>query len=130
MARQRKLFPCFRLLYCSSCGRESQGSIRHALLLCLRYLHGPTFDLELGFGISPVPKENRAVMIAIVSAIGNHSAIYSSRLSPTSTAPRYTIGFASVACFTGAGSVLAAVVPFGFNYLKTTGRRLRERFSR
>lgn len=76
---------------------------------------------------APYPKEKRAVMVAIISSVGNLSAIYGSRLWPKTTAPRYIMGFASMTSFTGFACLLAALVPFGFKYLKTTGRTKAEK---
>jgi MFS family permease len=76
---------------------------------------------------APYPKEKRAVMVAIISSVGNLSAIYGSRLWPKTSAPAYTMGFASMASFTGVACALAAFVPFTFKYLKTTGRTKAEK---
>ena len=75
----------------------------------------------------PLPKEKRAIMVAIISSIGNLSAIYGSRLWPKTSAPRYMMGFASMASFTGFACLASAVIPFTFRFLKTTGRTKAER---
>lgn len=76
---------------------------------------------------APFPKEKRAVMVAIISAVGNLSAIYGSRLWPKTSAPTYTMGFAAMASFTGVACAMSALVPFTFRYLKTTGRTKAEK---
>lgn len=60
----------------------------------------------------PLPAEKRAVCIAIANSVGNLSAVYGSRLWPSSDAPDYSTGFIAVACFTAVCSILAAIGPW------------------
>jgi MFS family permease len=63
------------------------------------------------------PAEKRAVCIAIANSVGNVSSVYGSHLWPKTDAPRYALGFISIACFTGAGALMAAAGPYIFKLL-------------
>ncbi|KAK5163156.1 uncharacterized protein LTR77_010940 [Saxophila tyrrhenica] len=65
----------------------------------------------------PLPSEKRSVAIAAANAVGNISALYGSQLWPDSDGPAYIKGFTAVACFSGVGAILAALLPIIFKVL-------------
>lgn len=99
---------------------QVRNNITRYVFLCF-YISGLYFTLPLiltwASALMSLPAEKRAVVIAIANSVGNLSAVYGSRLWPSSSAPDYAIGFISVACFTGAGAVLAAAAPYLFRVL-------------
>lgn len=99
---------------------QVRNNITRYVFLCF-YISGLYFTLPLiltwASALMSLPAEKRAVVIAIANSVGNLSAVYGSRLWPSSSAPDYATGFISVACFTGAGAVLAAVAPYLFRIL-------------
>jgi MFS family permease len=58
-----------------------------------------------------LPAEKRAICLAMINAVGNLSSVYGAQIWPSTTAPRYTIGWAVTAAFLGAGTVLAVLIP-------------------
>ena len=99
---------------------QVQADVTRYVFLCF-YISGlySTLPLILTW-ISetiPLPAEKRAVSIALANSVGNLSAVYGSRLWPSTDAPDYATGFTAVACFTGIGSLLAATAPIIFEYL-------------
>ncbi|KAI8238796.1 putative transporter [Colletotrichum sp. SAR 10_98] len=74
-----------------------------------------------------LPAEKRAVVVALVNSVGNLSAVYGSRLWPSSDGPRFVKGFATTGAFTGFGTILAALIPIIFSYLPKEGRTKAER---
>ncbi|KAI0151428.1 allantoate permease [Pestalotiopsis sp. NC0098] len=99
---------------------QVRNNITRYVFLCF-YISGLYFTLPLiltwASALMSLPAEKRAVVIAIANSVGNLSAVYGSRLWPSSSAPDYATGFISVACFTGAGAVLAAAAPYLFRVL-------------
>ncbi|KAF9891253.1 hypothetical protein FE257_004817 [Aspergillus nanangensis] len=99
---------------------QVKHSITRYAMLCF-YISGLYFTLPLiltwAAETMPLPAEKRAVVIAISNSIGNLSAVYGSRLWPTSDGPDYERGFIAVACFTGVCALLAAVAPLLFEVL-------------
>ncbi|KAI1440229.1 allantoate permease [Annulohypoxylon stygium] len=73
-----------------------------------------------------LPAEKRAVVVALTNSIGNLSAVYGSRLWPTSDGPQFVKGFATTGAFTGFGTLLAICIPIIFNYLPKEGRTQAE----
>lgn len=74
-----------------------------------------------------LPGEKRAVVVALVNSIGNLSAVYGSRLWPSTDAPTFTKGFAVVGAFTGFGTILAATIPILLRYLPEEGKTKAEK---
>ncbi|WQF82422.1 Putative major facilitator superfamily, MFS transporter superfamily [Colletotrichum destructivum] len=74
-----------------------------------------------------LPAEKRAVVVALVNSVGNLSAVYGSRLWPSSDGPRFVKGFATTGAFTGFGTLLAALIPLIFSYLPAEGNTRAER---
>ncbi|TDZ17642.1 putative tartrate transporter [Colletotrichum orbiculare MAFF 240422] len=74
-----------------------------------------------------LPAEKRAVVVALVNSVGNLSAVYGSRLWPSSDGPRFVKGFATTGAFTGFGTLLAAAIPVIFSYLPSEGNTRAER---
>jgi MFS family permease len=78
------------------------------------------------------PAEKRAICIAMINAVGNLSSVYGSQIWPSSSAPRYTLGWGITAGFLGVGTLVAMVVPVFLKYVPVKGtvaeRRLRESF--
>ena len=68
-----------------------------------------------------LPPEKRAVVIALVNSVGNLSSVYGSRLWPSSDGPHYTKGFVVTATFTGAATLLAAMIPLALRLLPKEG---------
>ncbi|KAK2756356.1 vitamin H transporter [Colletotrichum kahawae] len=68
-----------------------------------------------------------AVVVALVNSVGNLSAVYGSRLWPSTDGPRFVKGFATTGAFTGFGTILAALIPIIFSYLPKEGRTKAER---
>lgn len=101
------------------CWKVEIQNVRYAFL-CF-YIAGlySTLPLILTWASEtiPLPAEKRAVAIAIANSVGNLSAVYGSRLWPSSDAPGYSTGFTAVTCFTLIGSVLAAIAPILFERL-------------
>jgi hypothetical protein len=101
------------------CFQVETNVVRY-IFLCF-FISGLYFTLPLiltwASEVIGLPVEKRAVVIAFASAVGNLSAVYGSRLWPTTDAPVYSTGFTSVACFTAIGSLVAALSPFLFKYL-------------
>lgn len=64
-----------------------------------------------------MPPEKRAVVIATINSIGCFSSIYGSYLWPSTDAPDYTKGLATVSCFVAVGTALAAALPIIFRHL-------------
>ncbi|KAL3417232.1 major facilitator superfamily transporter [Phlyctema vagabunda] len=58
-----------------------------------------------------LPAEKRAISIAMINAVGNFSSVYGSYLWPTSTGPKFTLGWGVTAAFLGTGMVTAALIP-------------------
>lgn len=58
-----------------------------------------------------LPAEKRAICLAMINAVGNLSSVYGSRIWPSTTGPRYTIGWSVTAAFLGGGMVLALLIP-------------------
>jgi len=63
------------------------------------------------------PAEKRAVVIAFINCMGSISSIYGGYLWPSTDAPKYTKGFATVSTFLGVGTILACSLPLIFRYL-------------
>ena len=78
------------------------------------------------------PAEKRAICIAMINAVGNLSSVYGSQIWPSSSAPRYTLGWGITAGFLGAGTLVAMLIPVFLKLVRVKGteaeRRLRERF--
>ncbi|KAK1521071.1 allantoate permease [Colletotrichum abscissum] len=74
-----------------------------------------------------LPAEKRAVVVALVNSVGNLSAVYGSRLWPSSDGPRFVKGFAVTGAFTGFGTILAALIPVIFSYLPKEGNTKAEK---
>jgi uncharacterized membrane protein YedE/YeeE len=74
-----------------------------------------------------LPAEKRAVVVALVNSLGNLSAVYGSRLWPSSDGPKFIKGFATVGAFTGFGAILAALIPVLLRYLPTEGQTKAEK---
>lgn len=74
-----------------------------------------------------LPGEKRAVVVALVNSIGNLSAVYGSRLWPSTDAPKFTTGFATVGAFTGFGTILAGTIPILLRFLPTEGQTRAEK---
>ncbi|KAH8891125.1 allantoate permease [Thozetella sp. PMI_491] len=64
--------------------------------------------------VMPLPNEKRAVSLAIVNSMGNLSLMYGSYLWPSTDAPRYLLGFASVGAFSGAAAIIMLCLPWIF----------------
>lgn len=73
-----------------------------------------------------LPAEKRAVVVALTNSVGNLSAVYGSRLWPTSDGPQFVKGFATTGAFTGFGTLLAICIPIAFKYLPKEGRTKAE----
>jgi MFS family permease len=77
------------------------------------------------------PAEKRAICIAMINAVGNLSSVYGSRIWPSSSAPRYTLGWGITAGFLGAGTLVAILIPVFSKYVPANGtraeRELKER---
>jgi MFS family permease len=101
---------------------QVEAHITRYVFMCF-YISGLYFTLPLiltwATALMPLPAEKRAVVIALTNSIGNLSAVYGSRLWPATDAPTYSTGFTAVACFTGAGALIAAVAPYLFKILPT-----------
>lgn len=69
-----------------------------------------------------LPAEKRAVVVALVNSVGNLSAVYGSRLWPSSDGPKFIKGFATVGAFTGFGCIFAALIPVILRYVPSEGR--------
>ncbi|CAG9981511.1 unnamed protein product [Clonostachys byssicola] len=63
------------------------------------------------------PNKKRSVAIAFINTFCNLSMLYGSFLWPSADAPRHVLGFATMCSFTGAASILAAVMPLIFPLL-------------
>lgn len=74
-----------------------------------------------------LPAEKRAVVMALVNSVGNLSAVYGSRLWPTSDGPTFTKGFATTGAFTGFGTLLALMIPIIVKFLPKEPRTQAER---
>lgn len=74
-----------------------------------------------------LPAEKRAVVVALVNSVGNLSAVYGSRLWPSSDGPKFIKGFATTGAFTGFGTLLAALIPVLLTYLPKEGQTKAER---
>lgn len=74
-----------------------------------------------------LPSEKRAVVVALVNSIGNLSAVYGSRLWPSTDAPEFTKGFATVGAFSGFGTILAATIPILLHLLPKEGQTKAEK---
>lgn len=101
---------------------QVEHNITRYVFLCF-YISGLYYTLPLIMTwcstLMPLPAEKRAVVIAMTNSIGNLSAVYGSQIWPATDAPTYSTGFTAVACFTGAGAVIAAVAPYLFKILPT-----------
>ncbi|KAL4936242.1 hypothetical protein BDV06DRAFT_233578 [Aspergillus oleicola] len=64
--------------------------------------------------VIPQPAAKRAVVIALINAIGNASSIYSSWLWPDEDAPRYIAGFATTTSWLGVLCVCTGVFAWFF----------------
>ena len=78
------------------------------------------------------PAEKRAICIAMINAVGNLSSVYGSQIWPSSSAPKYTLGWGITAGFLGIGTVVAMLIPVFLKFVPVKGtvaeRRQRERF--
>ncbi|RDW59814.1 hypothetical protein BP6252_12901 [Coleophoma cylindrospora] len=83
------------------------GGIWTALPLILAWA-SKTLDL---------PAEKRAICIAMINAVGNLSSVYGSHLWPSTTAPRYLLGWAVTAAFLGTGMIAAMLIPVFLRYV-------------
>lgn len=122
---------CFGLSFiCTIVCVTVSSSIVQYVMLCF-YIAGLYTALPLILNwvseIISLPAEKRAVVVALVNSIGNLSAVYGSRLWPTSESPRFITGFATTGAFTGFGFVLAALIPVILKYLPAEGRTKAER---
>lgn len=101
------------------CFQVENDKVRYVFLgFCISgvYVSLPLI-LTWGSELIQFPVEKRAVCIAIANSVGNLSAVYGSRLWPKQDAPVYATGFTAVACFTGVGALLAAVIPYIYKVL-------------
>ncbi|VUC24218.1 unnamed protein product [Clonostachys rosea] len=73
------------------------------------------------------PNKKRSVAIAFINTFCNLSMLYGSFLWPSADAPRHVLGFATMCSFTGAASILAAVMPLIFPFLPKQPRTQAER---
>ncbi|CAI6095277.1 unnamed protein product, partial [Clonostachys chloroleuca] len=98
---------------------EGHNNIRYAFT-CL-YIGGlyPTAPLILSWASETLalPAKKRAVSIAVINSISVSSALYSSYFWPSSSAPRYTMGFACVVSLIGVSIITAAWLPVICRYL-------------
>ncbi|KAH6669796.1 phthalate transporter [Halenospora varia] len=82
-------------------------------------------------GTINLPAEKRAICLAMVNAVGNLSSVYGSRIWPSTTAPKYTLGWGVTAGFLGGAAVLAALIPIVLkafpHYVTEAERLLQER---
>jgi len=58
-----------------------------------------------------LPAEKRAICLAMINAVGNLSSVYGAQLWPSTTAPRYIVGWGVTASFLGAACLLALLIP-------------------
>lgn len=77
--------------------------------------------------IVALPAEKRACTMAIANSVGNLASVYGSRLWPSSTGPRYIMGFSVVSGFLALGTILAATIPIILRYLPAEGRTEAEK---
>lgn len=77
------------------------------------------------------PSEKRAIAIAMINAVGNLSSVYGSQIWPSTSAPKYTLGWGVTAGFLGGGALMAVMLPIIIKYVPRKGtkaeRALQER---
>lgn len=121
---------CFVLSFvCSIVCIASSSSQARYVMLCF-FIGGLYVALPLILTwiteIISLPAEKRAASMAIANSVGNLASVYGSRLWPSSTGPRYVMGFTVVSVFLGLGAVLAATIPVIVRYLPAEGQTKAE----
>jgi len=69
------------------------------------------------------PSEKRAIAIAMINAVGNLSSVYGSQIWPSTSAPKYTLGWGVTAGFLGGGAVMAVMLPIIIKYVPRKGTK-------
>jgi MFS family permease len=111
------------------CVSQQHNVVRY-VFLCF-YIAGlyTTLPLILNWASETInqPAEKRAVVIAFINCIGSISSIYGSYLWPSTDAPKYTKGFATVSTFLGIGIIIASTLPILARFLpKYQTKAMRE----
>ena len=128
--RRWHITACFVIsLICSIvCIASSSGQVRYAML-CF-FIGGLYTALPLILTwtteIVALPAGKRACTMAIANSVGNLASVYGSHLWPSTTGPRYVMGFSVVTGFLAVGTVLAATIPVIVRYLPAEGRTKAE----
>lgn len=122
---------CLALSFvCTAVCISVNSAVAQYIMLCF-YIAGLYTALPLILNwaseVISMPAEKRAVVVALVNSVGNLSAVYGSRLWPSSSGPRFVMGFATTGAFTGFGAILAAMIPVIFKYLPKEGNTQAER---
>jgi len=67
------------------------------------------------------PAEKRAICIAMINAVGNLSSVYGSQIWPSTSAPRYTLGWGVTAGFLGGATCVAILIPVFIKFVPIRG---------
>lgn len=108
--------------------------VRYVMLCCVAAGIWSALPLILAWASKTLdfPAEKRAICIAMINAVGNLSSVYGSQIWPSSSAPKYFLGWGITAGFLGAGTVMAMLIPVFLKFVPVKGTaaemRLRERF--
>lgn len=107
------------------CAIVQDPAVRYVMLCFLAAGIWSALPLILSWASNTVslPPEKRAIVLALVNALGNFSSVYGSRIWPGEDSPAFHIGFGVTAGFLGAATILAALIPVMCKAVKSEGTR-------